>query len=97
MLLAGFTGLIGRLRRGRDSGLGQTRRAFDGAPGVSQNRHTVSDTYGLRLKTATSANILFLHSSDDDNFARRLKTVVPLIFPKLPLNLLPGFRTRGLG
>jgi hypothetical protein len=40
---------------------------------------------------------LFLHSSDDDNFTRRLETVVSLVFTKLALNLLPGLRTGGLG
>ena len=41
--------------------------------------------------------LLFLHSTDDDNFTRRLKTLVSLIFAKLAFNLLPGFCARGLG
>ena len=49
------------------------------------------------LKSDHTANTLFLHSSDDDNFTRRLETVMSLIFAKLALNLLPGFRARGLG
>ena len=44
-----------------------------------------------------TANSLFLHGSDDDNFTRRLETVMSLIFAKLALNLLPGFRACGLG
>src|SRR5215471_20208916 len=43
-----------------------------------------------RSTAMTAANALLLHSGVDNNFTRRLKTVVPLIFAKLALDLLPG-------
>ena len=54
-------------------------------------------THGGGRNSEHIANTLFLHSSDDDEFTRRLKTIASLIFAKLALNLLPDFRARGLG
>ena len=69
--------------------------AFRPEEGMPHDLSHLGADFGLKQRPYSQ--YLFLHSSDDENFTRRLETAVSLIFAKLALNLLPGFRARGLG
>src|SRR5262249_42728123 len=87
------------LRRSLSNG---DRRLGPGSTSCAKTGHKVCPHVGNGSQLASwfvglAANALLLHSNADNNFTRRLKTVVPLIFAKLVLDLLPGFLACSLG
>jgi putative SOS response-associated peptidase YedK len=68
------------------------RLTLDQPPRNTQPRYNVCPTDPVDVASQPSC----LHGGDDDNFARRFKTILPFICPKLALNLLPRFSARRL-